>query len=253
MEAATPDRTPQESSAPLDPAPQLAVSERWWTTLAAWTEWFGPARLVTSAIAVLVVCGGVFWLVRSSPPSTETGLPMATTTPSTTLVGGDPAADDPAASGAAAADLTLAGTVSIHVTGAVERAGVYELDAASRVHAAIAAAGGATDDADPNALNLAAELVDGTRVYVPVVGEQLPVDISVAVVAGSAAPPEGPVDVNRATAVELDVLPGVGPATAAAIVAERERNGPFLAVDELSRVRGIGPAKLEALAGLITT
>lgn len=272
MEAATPDRTSQESSAPLDPganvpaphvpaprvpAPDVAVSERWWTTFAAWTEWFGPARLVTSAIAVLVVCGGVFWLVRSSPPSTEAGLPMATT-PSTTLVGasGDPASSNSPSSGAAdgaAADLALAGTVSIHVAGAVERAGVYELDAGSRVHAAIAAAGGATADADPNALNLAAELVDGTRVYVPVVGEQLPVDNSVAVVAGSAAPPEGPVDVNRATAVELDVLPGVGPATAAAIVAERERNGPFLDVDELSRVRGIGPAKLEALAGLITT
>jgi competence protein ComEA len=59
--------------------------------------------------------------------------------------------------------------------------------------------------------------------------------------------------VNRATAGELDVLPGVGPATATAIVTERERNGPFLSVDDLERVPGIGPAKLDALRELVTT
>ena len=76
------------------------------------------------------------------------------------------------------------------------------------------------------------------------------------VVAGDSAPdattPAGPVNVNSATADQLDVLPGVGPTTAAAIVAHREQHGPFLTVEQLGDVRGIGPAKLDALRGLVT-
>ncbi len=97
-------------------------------------------------------------------------------------------------------------------------------------------------------------LVDGERVYVPLLGE---VPSGAALPAG--APPggrsaeaSGPIDLNRATADQLDGLPGIGPATAAAIVAHREANGPFASVDELLEVRGIGPAKLEALAGLVS-
>lgn len=146
--------------------------------------------------------------------------------------------------------------VVVHVAGAVSVPGVYGLPDGVRVDAAIAAAGGALVDADPNALNLAAPLTDGSRVYVPRVGEDVPT--ALVPVGGSAAAPAVPaaptvVDVNRATAEQLDVLPGVGPATAAAIVTERERNGPFLGVDDLDRVPGIGPAKLEALRGLVTT
>ncbi|MDX2381971.1 MAG: helix-hairpin-helix domain-containing protein [Acidimicrobiia bacterium] len=211
-------------------------------TIAAWIEWFGPARLITSAAAVLVVCGGVVWLVRTSPPPTEAGLPMATSTPPSSVA-------EPAVASAADQD----GSVSVHVAGAVGRPGVYELDSGARVEAAIAAAGGAVGDADPNALNLAAELIDGTRVYVPVIGEPLPDDAGGAGVDGSAPLAAGPVDLNRATIAELDALPGIGPATASVIVTDREMNGPFLTVDELTRVRGIGPAKLEALAGLVTT
>ena len=215
----------------------------WAAALADWIAWFGPGRLVTSAVAVLIVCGGVFWLVRSTPPSTEAGLPVATsiiTTSSTVDTAVAPAASE------------LSGPVSVHVAGAVERAGVYELEPGSRVYAAIAAAGGATPDADADALNLAAEVVDGSRVYVPVVGETLPVPV-VEPGGGEPTGPAAPVDVNRATAGELDVLPGVGPATATAIVTERERNGPFLSVDDLERVPGIGPAKLDALRELVTT
>jgi competence protein ComEA len=69
---------------------------------------------------------------------------------------------------------------------------------------------------------------------------------------GATAAPSGPIDLNTATAEELDALPGVGPATAAAIVSHRERNGPFTSVDGLLDVRGIGPAKLEALRDLVT-
>ena len=63
--------------------------------------------------------------------------------------------------------------------------------------------------------------------------------------------PAGPVDLNRATAAELDLLPGIGPATAQAIVDHREANGPFASVDDLEAVRGIGPAKLEAIRPLV--
>ncbi len=102
-------------------------------------------------------------------------------------------------------------------------------------------------------MNLAAVVVDATRIYVPVVGEEVPPEVVVGSGSGLASIPTGPVDVNRATADELDELPGVGPATALAIVTERERNGPFVDVDDLDRVPGIGPAKLEALRDLVTT
>ncbi len=116
---------------------------------------------------------------------------------------------------------------------------------------AVVAAGGPAPDADWNALNLAAVVVDGTRVYVPAVGEEV---VGVAPVgAGDGAQPVGPIDVNRATVEQLETLPGVGPATATAIVTERERNGPFVNVDDLDRVPGIGPAKLAALRDLVTT
>ena len=111
-------------------------------------------------------------------------------------------------------------------------------------------------DADPNALNLAAPLVDGSRIYVPMVGEEVaPPTVAVgAPTAESTAPATVTViDVNEATAADLEDLPGVGPATATAIVAERDRNGPFLSVDDLDRVPGIGPAKIEALRELVTT
>ena len=88
-------------------------------------------------------------------------------------------------------------------------------------------------------------------IYVPVVGEIVPAVLAGDPVADSTTP-AGPVNINTATADQLDVLPGVGPTTAAAIVAHREQHGPFQSVDQLGDVRGIGPAKLEALRGLVT-
>jgi competence protein ComEA len=205
-----------------------------------WLTWFGPARLVTSAVAVLVVCVGLYWLVRSPAPATEDLLPMAT--------GGGSAAPTSVVSVTTAAP---AGPVSVHVAGAVARPGVYELQTGGRVEDAIAAAGGPLEDAEPDALNLAAPVVDGSKIHVPKVGEEVPTSLAGA--DGPSAVEAGPIDINRAGEADLDLLPGVGPATAAAIVQERERNGPFLTVDELVRVPGIGPAKLDALRDLVTT
>ena len=206
----------------------------------AWIEWFGLSRLVVSALAVVVVCAGAFWLVRTPPPPTEASLPRAVASSVPVPLGPPPAE---------ANDDVEAPTV--HVAGAVGNPGVYQLSPNARVQDAIEAAGGISGDADPNSLNLAAVAVDGSRIYVPVVGEEVPVLVAESAPSADSVPLV--VDVNRAVAGELEKLPGIGPATAAAIITERERNGPFLDVDDLQRVRGIGPAKMDLLRGLVTT
>ena len=142
----------------------------------------------------------------------------------------------------------------VHVSGDVARPGVVSLQADARVHDAVEAAGGANDSADLDRVNLAAPVVDGERIHVPAVGEDEPVLVpsvrpAPATNANSAGatPTAIVVDLNRAGQSELEALPGVGPATAIAIVETRDQRGPFLSVDELLEVDGIGPAKLEQL------
>lgn len=146
----------------------------------------------------------------------------------------------------------------VHVAGAVLRPGLIESVEGARVSDVVAAAGGLRPDADVSRLNLAARVADGSRLYVPAVGEGAPpsplsVEGSpgVAPGSGSRSAADGPVDLNTATEKQLDELPGVGPATAAAIIAYRSRAGRFATVEDLAEVRGIGPAKLEALRPLV--
>ena len=138
-----------------------------------------------------------------------------------------------------------------HVAGAVRRPGVYRLPAGSRALDAVERAGGATRRADLDALNLAALLVDGERIVVP---RKVPAGVAAAggAAGGSArhAPP-AIVHLNGATPEALDALPGVGPALAERIVAFGRENGGFRSVDDLQEVPGIGPARLEALRGLV--
>lgn len=151
--------------------------------------------------------------------------------------------------------------VVVDVVGAVRRAGVFRLRAGVRVVDAIAAAGGALASADLTRLNLAAVVADGTRVAVPIAGAPTP-GVDPAAVSGAAPGPgegptgapsaDAPVNLNTANADQLDALPGVGPATAAAIISDREAHGPFRSVDDLGRVRGIGDAKLDQLRKLVT-
>ncbi len=154
------------------------------------------------------------------------------------------------AEGADTAD-EVAAELYVHVTGAVVAPGVYGLPEGARVVDAVAAAG-VVEDADQEALNLAAPLVDGAKVRVPFTGEDA-AGAGGEVTEGSVVAQDGGlVNVNTADAVELQRLPGVGEATAAAIIAEREAGGPFASVDDLVRVDGIGEKKLAKMRVLAT-
>ena len=216
--------------------------------LAPWVAWFGWQRLVLGALTVvgLVVVG--WWLLRAPAPPTEAGLPFTATSQAAPSSGATAGPSPPAASSPAPS--TVPATLVVHVAGAVAAPGVYELAGGARTADAVVAAGGATPGSDVDALNLAAPLRDGERVYVPVEGE-VPPPLPVVAAPGSSVP-RGPVDLNRATAAELDALPGIGPATAQAIVDHRESNGPFASIDDLEQVRGIGPAKLATIRPLVT-
>jgi competence protein ComEA len=227
-----------DSSLPR-PAPPRSPVDR----AREWVVWFGPGRLAATALAVIAVVAGGAWLLRGSPSRAEDQLPFATHSTSSL-------ATSASVVSAAAPTTTAATSIVVYVAGAVAAPGVYTLSSAARVTDAVAAAGGAGAGANLNVVNLAALLHDGEQIYVPIVGEVVPVVVDVS--PAEATVPAGPVNVNSATVEQLDVLPGVGPTTAAAIVAHREQHGPFQTVEQLGDVRGIGPAKLDALRGLVT-
>ena len=236
---------PPPPAEPVRPSPDRGAGAALMTRVRPWLQWFGAGRLVTGALLLILVVAGGWWLLRTPPPPTEAGLPYAATSRAPR------SAASAAPAPATATEVTTPAPLVVHVAGAVSRPGVYELDDGARVHDAIAAAGGPLRRADPDALNLAAVVTDGERIYVPRIGERGPI-AAADPVAGSSAVPPGPIDLNHASVEELDVLPGIGPATAAAIVDHREQNGPFATVDDLEDVRGIGPAKLEAIRDLVT-
>ena len=134
----------------------------------------------------------------------------------------------------------IAPALIIDVTGEVVSPGVYELPAGSRVIDAIKAAGGARAKAALSDLNLARIIKDGEQIYVDPIYKA-----GASIRAGSkAAVPRGPININRASASELDSLDGIGPVIAKRIIAYRTTNGAFLAVEDLLKVSGIGDAKL---------
>ena len=137
-----------------------------------------------------------------------------------------------------------AGDLVVDVTGAVEKPGVYRLPAGSRVDDAVKRAGGATGKAELDSLNLAAHLADGQQVVVP---EEAAGVAPGLVPPGGAGAEEGPISLATATAAELDTIAGIGPVTAADIIAFREEHGGLSSVDQLDQISGIGPATMEAL------
>jgi len=256
-----PELDDRSSGAAFDPGAWLerlrdAVDRRWPAL------WARPLAVVAVVVVAALVGAGGLWIVRTGTEGPQRGAATPLSLPFTTTTVA--AAQGPAAGGGApgSGSAATAAALVVHAAGAVSQPGVHRLPAGSRVADLLAVAGGPTAEADVDRLNLAAPLTDGERVYVPRVGE---VAVAPAVGpsgsaagspgsgsgGGTGAAPGTPIDLNRATEAELDVLPGVGPATAAAIVRHREANGPFSRVDDLLEVRGIGPAKLESLRDLV--
>jgi competence protein ComEA len=134
--------------------------------------------------------------------------------------------------------------IYVHILGQVARPGLYELPDGARAVDAVAAAGGFTEQADAAGLNLARFVSDGEQIVVPAIGETA---LTSPGMAG-----DGRVNLNTADAAALDTLPGVGPATAAKILAWREEHGRFESVEDLLDVGGIGEAKLDAIRDLVT-
>ncbi len=132
--------------------------------------------------------------------------------------------------------------IVVDVAGAVRRPGLYRLAPGTRIADAVAIAGGATRTADITLVNLAAPLADGEQVLVPIRG---------AATSPAAGSPTAPLDLNSASAEQLDALPGIGPATAAKIVAFRQAHGPFHSVADLDAVPGIGASRIAQLKGLV--
>ena len=146
--------------------------------------------------------------------------------------------------------------VYVDVDGAVASPGVYRLQDGARVSQAIDAAGGLTAEADVTGLNRASKVTDGQKIYVPTVGEQQAAlaaggaDGGAAAASGTGAS-SGLVNINTASAAELQTLSGIGPSMAQSIIDERTQNGAFASVDDLMRVSGIGEKKLAKIKDCI--
>jgi competence protein ComEA len=213
-----------------------------------------------AALGIAAVAAVGWWMLRPGAPPVESSLPAAEATSAAPTGGATTVA-------AAVTTSTTPSDVVVQAAGAVAAPGVYELPVGARVDDLVKAAGGLTDRADADRVNLAAPVSDGERVWVPAQGEDAVPDVVAGMAggagsgssaaggagAGGASPavPSSPVDLNSATAEELDALPGVGPATATAILAYRDEHGRFSSVDELLEVRGIGEAKLDQLRSLV--
>jgi len=201
--------------------------------------WFGLRRLVTGAAAVCVLAVGGWWVVRVPPVPVESTIAFTTTS---------------VAGGVSASALVIV----VHVAGEVNVPGVYSLAAGSRMVDALDAAGGPTNRADLEVINLATPITDATQIYVPARNQTArptfrrpQPGVNGGVNGGTTGQTDdqqgGVININRASAAELEQLPGVGPATAQAIIDYRTSNGPFATPEDLLEVKGIGPAKFASM------
>lgn len=196
--------------------------------------------LVAGSIAIVAAGFGGWWALASPQvTAVEELLPNVGNAPHTTVV--------------STSAPVVERIIVVHVDGAVVLPGVHELGEGSRVHDGIDAAAGLTADADLSRLNLAAPLSDGQRIYVPKIGETVPLPLVSGAsgdIAGSVG--GGLVNVNTADQALLETLPGVGPSIASAIINHRQSYGNFSQVEELVEVPGIGEAKLAQILPLVT-
>jgi competence protein ComEA len=207
-----------------------------------WDPGRGGARSlwIAGLVAALLLVGWT-WLDR---PSVE---PAPATVPDAGALSAGTTAPTPPVGEAA----DTSAVVVVSVVGLVVRPGLVTLPAGARVADAVAAAGGLLPEADPASVNLAALVPDGAQIAVGIPGAGAGPDGTGGVAAGGAPAAGSRVDLNAATAAELDALPGIGPVLAQRIVDHRTRNGPFRSVDQLDDVPGIGPAIAAELAELV--
>jgi len=201
--------------------------------MADWLERYRGYILIT--LINLIVLGGVVILMQSRPQfgagASQVQVIVSTPTPL-------PPTSTPAPA-----------HIVVYVCGAVVNPGVYSLLEGSRVKEAVEAAGDFAPDADRVRINLARRLSDGEQVYIPRVGEEV---LPVTPPAAAPGPLGGKININTATAEELDTLPGIGPAYAERIIKYREEFGPFKKIEDIKKVRGIGDATFEEIKDLIT-
>lgn len=196
---------------------------------------------VGAAVVLLIVAAVVAVLVSATAQrGTSVGIPTGTAGPFSSSAR---PSNSPMATG------SPSGGVLVHVTGAVRKPGLVSLEAGARVVDAVAAAGGLTDDADPAAINLARPVADGEQLLVRRIGEAPPQGETAAAGAGASgtAAGGGPVNLNTATAAELETLPRIGPALAQRILDWRQSNGRFAQTSDLLKVSGIGQKLFDAL------
>jgi competence protein ComEA len=245
------------------PAPLPGVvGDRAWGAYARWrSDW----RVGAALLAVVAALAGFLWYragAPAPPPGSTAETVAAAPGAGSTVASPIPTGSDGTVTTTPGAVATTPAPMLVHVAGAVVGPGVYGLAPGARVRDAVAAAGGPAPDADLDRLNLATTLADGQRVEVPRAGDPEgsggvsggdgtgATGGAPAAAGGPSA--EAPLDLNQATAEELDALPGVGPSIAAAIVAQRESVGGFRTVEDLLEVRGIGEARLAELRPLVT-
>ncbi len=236
-------------------------------------RWRVGLKAAMFAGAVAVALGAWFWWqVASGSPEV---LPLSgVTSADGTLPADDGGAgtgrgegsgqDGSGAGGMPEPSISPAVPVVLHVAGAVASPGVVELPAGSRVHDAIAAAGGSTPAADLGRLNLASVVADGQKIHVPAHGEALPAGVAGTAAEGTGGAggasgagaggtgAGGTTNLNTAGVEELGTLPRVGPVLAQRIVDWRKEHGPFTSVEELDAVDGVGPKMLETLLPLVS-
>ena len=252
--------------------PPLVRAGRWFQATPA--EMTGLAVLLTGALAASVL---LWWSASGRPselPNTATQVGEVVDGSAAPGVGDNPPGSDahagvqagpeqpagPADEATEAPDRPVAPQdVTVHVTGAVEAPGVVILRGGARVSDAVDAAGGLLSDAAPERINLARPIVDGEHIHVPRPGENPPLAAPAPKPGsggsggvGTATAPDGRIDINRATASELETLPGIGPAKAAAIIEYRDASGPFTTPGDLRNVTGIGEKTFQQLADLVS-
>ena len=209
-------------------------------------RWLGYRRVISTAVATAVVAIGAWWVVRIPPAPVESNISFT----ATSMISG--------VSASSPTDAIPSVGIVVHVAGEVKNPGVYTLSGSARMIDAVLAAGGATARADLEVINLATPLMDSSQIYVPAKGAtERPIfarpqpGMNGAVSTNGSPDLSGVVNINRASVTELDALPGVGPTTAQAIVDYRTTNGPFGSPEDLLNVKGIGPAKFEAMRKLV--